>query len=195
MAEIRSTLDMVMERAARMAAQAKDQATDDTVMKEGMRMAAEYMKRDDVNLVAEVAKQESAKQTTFTKGLFETLLRNIVLPREEFQIEEGEKALDAINELSEGAAGDVCSELHQLLNQYTQHKEQVQNQLEDAIKSQLQQKLAEQGGQLSDDIAINPSMHPQYREELSRMLGNLNDQYNQAFDQRKEMIRQRLFSL
>jgi len=39
---------------------------------------------------------------------------------------------------------------------------------------------------------MNPAMHPQYQEEWSRMLGDLNAQYNQALDQRKKMLQERL---
>ena len=39
-------------------------------------------------------------------------------------------------------------------------------------------------------MAMNPAMHPQFQEEMARMLSDLNTQYNQALDQRKEMIRQ-----
>jgi hypothetical protein len=34
-------------------------------------------------------------------------------------------------------------------------------------------------------------MHPQYREELARMLTSLNNQYNDAMNQRKGMILER----
>ena len=84
----------------------------------------------------------------------------------------------------------VCSELQQILEQYGQHKEQTTQQLEEAIRAQLGQQGARRGGQATQGAAINPALHPQYREELARMLSDLNAQYSQALEQRKEMIRQ-----
>ena len=69
---------------------------------------------------------------------------------------------------------------------------QMMQQIDDAIRTQLKQKLAEQGTELSEDVTINPAMHPQYQEEVNRVLIDLNSQYNEALDQRKDMIRQRL---
>ena len=73
-------------------------------------------------------------------------------------------------------------------------KEQMQQQVEDAIRTQLEQKLAEEGGGTGENISVNPAMHPQYQEEMARMLSELNGQYNQALDERKNLILQHLTS-
>jgi len=192
MAEIRSTLDMVMERAAKMAAESTKEVKDDSLVHEGMRLAADYLKGSEDSLMTILQKQEKEKQKAILEGMTATLLRNIVLPRDEFLLEGSLKSLAAITEIGPDEVLTVCQELHQILNQYSQHKEQSQNQLDDAIRSQLEQKLAEQGTQLTEDMSINPAMHPQYREELERMLTGLNGQYNDALDQRKQLIRQHL---
>lgn len=192
MAEIRSTLEMVMERAARMAAEHEGKASDDLLVKEGMKLAAEYMNTGNADLAGAITSRSEAERAPFVKGILDTLLRNITLPRDESIAENAEKALDAVNTLTDGASGDICSELHQLLGQYGQHKEQVTNQLDDAIRNQLVQQYAQQGREIADPSTINPAMHPQYAEEMKRMMSDLNSQYIQAFDQRKEMIRTRI---
>ena len=194
MAEIRSTMDMVMERAAKMAAESKNDASDESNIREGMRLAAEYLKNSEEDLLTVLQKQKKELQGQIHQGMTETLLRNIVLPRDEVLLEGGLKALTAIAEISSGRVDAICRELQQILSQYSQHKEQMKSQLDDAIRSQLEQKLARQGTKLTEDMAINPAMHPQYREELDRMLSGLNGQYNEALDQRKSLIRQKLQS-
>ncbi len=184
---------MVMERAARMAEQAKDTNTEEIAVREGMRLAAEYLKKPQGNLPDLINnKTDQAKKPHIVKGVVDILLRNIVLPRDEMLLKTGQKALTAIGELTKGMTGDICNELNQILTQYTQHKEQMKQQLEDAIRNQLKQKLMEQGAEISNDISINPAMHPQYAEELAKMETNLNSQYMDALDERKELIRQHL---
>lgn len=192
MAEIRSTMDMVMERAARMAAESKADTSSDDIGKEGMRLAAEYLQSGDGNLRTLLEQRRPKEQMPILQGMTDILLRNILLPRDESLLKNSIKALDAVAELAPGDVASICKELQQILSQYSQHKEQMQQQLDDAIRAQLEQKLAQQGKQLSEGMTINPAMHPQYREELERMLSNLNGQYNEALDQRKELIRQRL---
>ncbi len=186
---------MVMERAARMADGSDSLLDDDDLMKTGMRLAAEFLGRKAPDLAAVLKEQDSSKQAAIRKGMFETLLRNVTLPRDETLKETGALALQGI--LSLGGASPiatVCTELQQLLEQYNQHKEQTTLQLDEAIRTQLEQQMAKRGGQAAKG-SINPAMHPQYKEEIARMLGDLNAQYNQAFDQRKDLIRQYMAQL
>lgn len=190
MAEIRSTIDMVMERAARMAAESKEDTKGETAVREGMRLAAEHLQQEEGDLLATLEKQKPEDRKAILQGMMETLLRNIVLPRDQMLLQTSMKALDAVVKIAPGDVTAACTELQQLLSQYSQHKEQMKNQLDDAIRSQLEQKLAQQGTQLTEEMSINPAMHPQYKEELERMITGLNGQYNEALDQRKALIRQ-----
>lgn len=187
-------MEMVMERAAKMAAEADNAASKDDAKQIGMRMAADFLNRKSENLSKALSGKPSNEQLAIRQGITETLLRNIVLPRDEMLIENSKKAIQGILDLgqSAGELTAICSEITQILEQYNQHKDQMQQQLEDAIKAQLEQKLAEHGEGLAGDVSINPAMHPQYQEELTKMITDLNDQYTQALDQRKDMIRQRL---
>ncbi len=192
MAEIKSTMDMVMERAARMAAAATPTTNDETLVKKGMRLAADYINGKEIDLTRELAAQPQAEQGEVGKGMAQTLLRNITLPRTKELQASGELALQAVLALA-GKKNEVitiCRELDQILKQYGQHKDQMTQQLEDAIKAQLEQQGAARGQ--AGKVNTSPAMHPQYREELSRMLTGLNNQYNDAMDQRKAMILQLL---
>ncbi len=193
MAEIKSTMEMVLERAAKMAAEADNVAKDDNAKKIGMRMAADYLSQKIDNLFQALSDNPPKEQLDIRQGIAEILLRNIVLPRDEMLIESGKKAIQGILDLgqSAGELTAICSEITQILEQYNQHKDQMKQQLEDAIRTQLEQKLASQGEDLGG-TTLNPAMHPQYQEELSKMITDLNSQYNQALDERKEMLHQRL---
>lgn len=193
MAEIKSTMDMVLERAARMAAAAPSETDNEVLTKKGMRLAADYLNRKEIDLAKEIADQPAKEQADVRKGMAQTLLRNIVLPRSPELQASGELAVQGILALA-GTGREintVCRELEQILKQYGQHKEQMTQQLEDAIRAQLEQQGSARG-QAGQAGKINPAMHPQYREELGRMMTGLNNQYNDALDQRKEMILQLL---
>jgi hypothetical protein len=192
MAEIKSTLEMVLERAERMAAAATPNTDNDELIKAGMRLGAEFMNRKEIDLTQALADQPAEHQVQVRKGIAQTLLRNIVLPRDEDLQESGKLALQGILSLEtdSGEVQSICQELEQILAQYGQHKEQTTQQLNDAIRAQLQQQQAEGGAEPAADI--NPAQHPQYHEELSKMLTSLNSQYSEAMDQRKEIILQRL---
>ncbi len=182
---------MVLERAAKMAEDAPTVTENEDIIKTGMRLAAEYLSGKSIDLQEALASQPSEVQVDVRRGMCQTLLRNIVLPRDEDLQIAGQHALKGINDLG-GDGSDIsaiCHELAQILDQYGQHKDQTTEQLKDALKAQIQQQQMasgqEQGGE------INPVMHPQFAEELSKMMTSLNNQYNDAMDQRKAAILER----
>jgi hypothetical protein len=193
MAEIKSTMDMVMERAARMAARSVGQPDSQESERTGMRLAAEYITHalDDLGLA--LTGQVAAEQMAVRRGMARGLMRNIVLPRDESLMATSLRALEGLAGMEQSAADVVaiCGELKQILEQYNQHKEQVRKQLEDAVRAQLEQKLGPQESLAGGRMSMDPAMHPMYQKEWVRMLADLNLQYNQALDQRKELLSQR----
>ena len=193
MAEIRSTMDMVMERAARLAAEAEDRPVADDLKDQGMRLAAAYLNGEQANLLDLLRTKAAEEQMAIRTGMAKTMLRNIVLPRDDRISEQSLLSLKGLQELSGNSAdiGNICGELEQILEQYNRHREQVKQQFDESILNQLKMQLQQQGLEVGDDMALNPAMHPQYQQEWSRTSAVLNGQYDQALDQRKKLIGQR----
>lgn len=193
MAEIKSTMEMVMERAARLAAEAEDTPVDDTLRNQGMRLAAAYLNGEDLNLLELLKSKAAEEQMAIRGGMAKTMLRNIVLPRDNEISEQSLLSLKGLLELSGNSADiqTICSELNQILEQYNQHRDQVKQQFDESILNQLKMQLQQQGLAVDEEMALNPSMHPQYQEEWSKASAELNGQYNDALDQRKSLIGQR----
>ena len=190
MAEIKSTMEMVLERAAKMAAASTPDIDKEDLIKTGMKLAADFLNKKETDLAQLLSEQHSQDQIAIRKGMAQTLLRNIVLPRDEQLQESGKIALQGVLSLSGKSAeiNAICQELTQIIEQYGQHKEQMTQQLEDAIRAQLEQQQVSRG---QEGHPVNPAMHPQYREELAKMLSSINNQYNDAMNQRKDMILER----
>ena len=184
---------MVLERADRMSKRSTGPTVTDDSEKDGMKMAADFLNETVSELNQTLMQQAPDRQIAVRRGMIATLLRNITLPRDETLSARGDVAIQGLQQLDDsGELNSLCEEIKQILGQYNQHKEQVQQQLDDAIRAQLQQQLAQQGQQTSDPSSINPAMHPKYNEEMAKAMGDLNDQYNQALDERKQSIQQRL---
>lgn len=182
-----------MERAARMAARSVAQSDSDGSVRTGMRLAAEYISLGLDDLEQALGAQPSAEQVAVRKGMVQALLRNIVLPRDEALMATSLRAMQGLLGM-ERSAGDmvaICAELKQILEQYNQHKEQIRKQLEDAVRAQIDQKLGHQGALAAGRMSMDPALHPMFQKEWARMKADLNQQYNQALDQRKELLMQR----
>ena len=59
MAEIRSTMEMVLERAARLEAEAGNSLSTEEKSQEGMRLAAQYMRGEELDFTHLLAKPEA----------------------------------------------------------------------------------------------------------------------------------------
>jgi len=185
MAEIKSTMDMVMERAARMAAEEAGEGDylGEEQLKEGMRLGAAYMRGE--------APKESGP---VRKGAVQSLLRNIFLAREVEKQELAEKAMHGLVEVGQGDGEllQILAEMKKILDGYRQHGEQLKEQLEAQFSQQMalmEQNLAKQTGQA---MKLQPSQHPKFQEEWARIQGQLNEQYGQALKQLKDLVENHL---
>ena len=69
-----------------------------------MRMAAEFLNGKGRNLVDGLLKQPKDKQKAIRAGMADTLLRNIVLPRDAALVESGTRALEGLLDLGRSEA-------------------------------------------------------------------------------------------
>jgi len=195
MTEIRSTMDLVMERAARMGKASADELEHEDTRKQGMKLAAEFLDSKIDDLMNSLSELPGEKQMAVRQGMVEVLLRNIFLPRDEDAKERTDKAAAGIVELG-GGAGDlssICAEMQHILGQYNQHREQLKKQLEEQVQAQYEQLLAQQRGGMPDE-SMNPelALQAKVKEEWTRLETELSDQYNQALEQHKSTLKERL---
>ncbi len=195
MAEIKSTMDLVMERAARMGKASGEEIQQEDDRKQGMQIAAQFLDNKIDNLLTVLTELDAEKQIAVRLGMVETLLRNIFLHRDDTGKERTEKAANGIMEIG-GNAGDlssICAEIQHILGQYNQHREQLRKQLEEQVRAQYEQVLAQQeAGMQADTSGLDASLQAKVQEEWANVETQLSSQYNQALDQHKTSLRDRL---
>ncbi|VAW41260.1 hypothetical protein MNBD_DELTA03-1052 [hydrothermal vent metagenome] len=194
MAEIKSTMEMVMARAARMCAEAADGDDNEDARRAGMRAGGEFIAGKAVDLNALMDKYQGPAGEAFRQGLASSFMRNINLPRhaEEDGIPAWEGALSGIMTLaapeSRAELGGITGEIRNILARYLDHKKQLRQQLEDNFAmqtAQLQQNLAQQTGM---QMNISPAQHPEFQKEWQKVMEQMNDQYLNALEQYKDAI-------
>lgn len=192
MAEIRSTLQMVLERAARLEAEAGDSLSKEEKTQEGMRLAAQYLRGEEVDF-AGLLNSPAAERALLVQGALSALLRNVTLPREEEDRIGADKAMQGMLKLGQAPQLQaVLEELKKILDHYLQHKDQLHKQLEEQFAQQmgmLEQSLGQQAGV---QIKLEPAQHPQFAAEWQKIMMQLNDKYGRALAQHKAYIQQLL---
>ncbi len=194
MAEIKSTMELVLERAAKMGKASNEEIAQDTAKKEGMQLMAAYLDGKEGSPAKLLADHDPNRQSTIRLGMVEALLRNIFLPRDELAQQRTEQATRGILDLA-GGAGDIvsiCQEMQHIIGQYRQHREQLYQQLEEQMRMQYEQIMAQQMGGQTEGLNIDPTMQPKFKEEWARVETELDNQYNQALNQHRNQLKQRL---
>lgn len=197
MAEIKSTMDMVLERAARIAAGAETADSDylaGELLKEGMRFSAAYMRGEGPSLGERLDALTSEEKGLVRKGAVQALLRNIFLAREAEKQDLAEKAMHGLVEIGKGDGEllKILPEMKKILDGYRQHGEQLKTQLEAQFSQQMammEQNLAKQTGMA---MKLQPSQHPKFKEEWARIQDQLDEQYGQALKQLKDLVEHHL---
>jgi hypothetical protein len=192
MAEIKSTMDLVMERAARMGMATPDEMRHEENLKKGMQFTAEYLNGTQDSLSEILGEQEPAHQEAIRKGMLSSLLRNLFLPRDEDGIKRIELAVQGIVALNKGT-GDIaalCQELQTITSQYGQHRTQLYDQLKEQMRMQIEQMIARKTGMKPDSSKIDPTAEPQFKEQWTRLEADLEGQYGQALEQFKAQLKE-----
>jgi hypothetical protein len=185
---------MVLERAARLEAEAGDSLSKEEKSQEGMRLAAQYLRGEAVDFASLLSKPAEERRL-LVQGALSALLRNVTLPREEADKGGADLAMQGM--LLLGQAPElkaVLEEMKKILDHYLQHKEQLHGQLSEQFSQQmgmLEQSLGQQAGV---KIKLEPSQHPQFAAEWQKIMVQLNDKYGKALNQHKAYINQLLTS-
>ena len=198
MAEIKSTMEMVMERAAWMEEAAGDVGAQfDEQVKDGMRAGAAYMRDEETDLAEALDSCSPEVRGHFIKGMAEALLRNIVLPRDDEQLEKAGRAMNGLVQAGRNHKDllPIFGDLAKILDQYCTHREQLKEQLEASFAQMMPQLEAAMAQKTGQQMKLKPSQHPKYQEEWQKALDELNGQYGRAIEQHKQMAVQILTSL
>lgn len=183
MAEIRSSLDIALEKAARLGSVDKEEMARQARMESGRRLAVKFLQSSDTTMRSLLEGVDPQGFQDVIAGAIEVLIRNIILPRDEKRTELA-RALAGIGELKGSSARSVLSQIDQLIDAYLQTKKHYYENL----KVQMEGKL----GGLKEAIAMQYGMRgmerlsaeslPQFQQEWAKLSLEIAEQFQQRLD-------------
>lgn len=186
--KIKTALEKALERAAAMPEISDSQLKEMEYFPKGQAMAGKYL-HEGVDMALSTIEQENLSYVQ--QGIADTLLKNFNLPNDEATLETSKKALQGFYYIKTDHLGldQIIGEVEQLFMYY----QQVVEQAKASVKAQLMQKFhaaqeqlaAQYGGQIDIDI----ERQPEFRSELSKVLGQLNQRFEGAMQEAKEKLR------
>ncbi len=188
--EIKSTLEIALEKAAKIGKASKEELRREELLKEGRRLAAKYLMEKDFNLLEALAKIEPKDKPLVLRGAVDTLVRNIVFPRDDHAVGEIEKALRGLEQIfiDFPQVKQLTAEIKKLLLLYYQQQKQLYEQFKQQFKAQMagvEEALKQQYG---EGVKVDVEMQPQFQQEWQKLKGQLEEQYRQQLDYLKGLF-------
>jgi hypothetical protein len=192
MGEIKSALEIAMEKVEKMGEATDEERLRWKYVPEGERLAAKYM-RDDINLAAELTQFQDNVTDYVILGMVEVLLRSINLPKTDPARKNNKKAMEGVKTIKKDKVGaeNVFTNIRRIFSHYTEQGEQQRKQAYDSLKAQfeakIQQAVKQQMG-LPTGVKIDVERQPQFQEEWRRLQSQLDSQYFKLLDEYKQEL-------
>ena len=191
MAEIKSALELALEKAESYGRASKEEMAQLQHQEQGRQLAVQFFKEAG-DLAAELGKLPAAAQTAARQAAKEVFLRNIGFPRAEGVDDRLGRALDGLLRAAANpkAMLRLKAELEQLLQQYQQIRQNASQQLKARFAGGMNQLQRAMEAQTGSRVRLEPEQLPQYQEEWRRFLGSLQEQFDPMLEGLKERMRQ-----
>lgn len=191
MGEIKSALEIALERAEKIGKASKDEIEQEKWINAGKKIAARFINGELKGIkdgFGEIPPQNINKAI---EGATEVLIRNIILPRDKYQWDNIKKAIEGIVELKGSTIRQVTDRILELLKMYEHSINQYQEQVKMQFQAKLggyQQAIAQQYGA---EVAANIDVEaiPEFQQEWSKIKSEIDSQFEQQLEQMKNFLR------
>ena len=192
MGEIKSALEIAMEKAERLG-----KATDEERLRwkhvpEGEKLAARYIKQD-CKLVVELSQYEENVKKYVIEGVANILIRNINLPSSDLAKRNNKRVMGGLKTAKSDKVSleNVYSKMRRIFDHYVEQGEQQRKQAYESLKAEFEAKvrqaLQQQLGSFVG-IKIDVERQPQFQEEWRKVQTQLDSQYLKLLDEYKQEL-------
>ncbi|MFH1147083.1 MAG: hypothetical protein V1736_05180 [Pseudomonadota bacterium] len=191
MAEIKSALEKAMERAEKFGRATGEEIKAGMYLDEGRRLAARYLREEELNLIELLESQPSASRAQVKKGMKETLLRNIILPRDDESEENSNRAMNGLQKLKKNntRAKKALGYIEEVFRHYRRAMEDAGRQLSSQLETKMENLEQQLGQQLRMKAEIDVEDQPQLQEQMLQVSTEIGEHFNRLLEEQKDILR------
>jgi hypothetical protein len=187
--KIKTALEKALERAAALPQVSDEELQRMEFVSKGRVLAGKFLNNKDIT--DDLANYSADVLGYIYQGIEDTLLKNIALPEDDDIMQNNIKTLEGFYLIKEDKQNLqlAMEELQHLFNYYQQAVEQtkasVQAQLFQKFQAARQQLEAQYGEQINFDV----TKHPEFRNEMLKVIGQLNERFTGALQAAKDNLK------
>jgi hypothetical protein len=189
-AEIKSALELALEKAEQYGRASKEDLLQDRYKERGRHWAVNFLKEEDVDLEKELAALPPEAQSGARLAMKEVFLRNITLPKEETLDSRLERALQGmmLAATNKKAMGRLIKEIDQFLQQFLMARNTSYQQLKNSFVQTLGNYTRALEAQLKTKVRLEVEHLPEFQQEWRKFEGNLISQFEPLLEDRKQQM-------
>jgi len=193
--EIKSTLEIALEKAEKIGKASKEELELFQLKEEAQRLSAKFLRNeisDFENSLSNLLKDKTPQQKkVIYQGVVDVFLKNIVLPKYEYQLDDAKRALEGLKKIFKKVPemSKVCQQLEALLKEYITHKEAIYNELLKRFNAGVAALEKALSDQLGAEVKVNVEEHPQFKEEWNKIKEKLDEEYGKQLEYFKNLFR------
>ncbi len=186
MAEIKSALELALEKAESYGKATREEMAAAQYQEQGRHLAVQFLKGEG-DLEAGLKSLAPEAQKTARQAVKEVFLRNLGLPRDDGPDERLDKALEGLLAVAENrkSMAQLQGELRQLLQQFLQFRNNAMQQLKARFSQNLGQMQRAMEARTGQKVRLEAEHLPQFQEEWRRFHGQLVDQFEPMLEEMK----------
>lgn len=186
MAEIKSALELALEKAERYGRASKEDLLKDQYQDKGRQLAVHYLKEEG-DLEAELANLPPEAREAAQQAIKEVLVRNIALPREETLDPRAVRALEGLLLVASNPKGmtRLKEEVQQIWQNFLMARNSALQQLKASFSQQVTNVTRALEAQYGQRLKVDVEHLPQFQEEWRKFEANLVQQFEPVLEDRK----------
>jgi hypothetical protein len=189
-AEIKSALELALEKAEQYGRASKEDLQEDKVKEQGRQWAVQYLKEEEVDLEKELAALPPEVQPGARLAMKEVFLRNITLPKEETVDARQQRALEGMmgTATNKKAMTRLKQEVEQFWQQFLMARNTAYQQLKNNFMQTLGNYTRALESQLKTKVRLDVDHLPEFQQEWRKFEGNLLSQSEPVLEDRKQKM-------
>jgi hypothetical protein len=189
MAEIKSALELALEKAERFGKASPQEMQEVKWQEQARRLAAEFL-RGKIELEPELSNAPPEARAALDRQVKEILLRNITLPREGVIDDANTRAQTGLLQVARDkkATQRVLQEIKQVFVSYEQVRQNAMQQLKAQFNAQLDSVRKNLEAQMQRPLKVDVEQTPQFQEQWRAFEAQLNQQFEPLLEKHKTML-------
>ncbi len=189
MAEIKSTLELALEKAERYGRATPEEMRREKYQEKGRQLGVNFLAGEG-DLAVEISNLPDEAQAAVRLAVKEVLLRNITLPKDGQLEDRLTRALEGLLLVASNqkAMARLKTEVEQIIQNYLMARNSALQQLKNSFAHSLNNVARALEAQYRQKVRVEVEQLPQFQEEWRKFQGGLLDQFEPILEDRKDKM-------